>query len=149
MPSRLLFFMVRREILFALRRPLFWIFLLVMVLFTVGYFLGGVRVAVDSGGLGEEEKVHINGPYLLAIFHMAIPFVVATLFAAIAMATTIVRDEELGVEEVLRGTHLSARQYVLGKLVGTGAWVIGSCSSDSWPPSSPTRSRRGSPRRGA
>ncbi len=117
--------MARCEIRLALRRPLFWVAILLSLAFSILYFLGGVGINVSTGGLSEEEKVHVNGPYQLALFYMAIPFVVYTMFAAIAMATSIVRDEEFQVENVLRSTHLSRKQYLLGKFFGTGAWVIG------------------------
>ena len=90
--------MVRREVALALKRPLFWIFLLVTLFVSIIYFFGGVAVEVSSGGRAADEVLHVNGPYALTIFYMALPFVVATLFAAIAMATTVVRDEQLGIE---------------------------------------------------
>lgn len=122
---RLTLIMVRRELLMALRRPLFWVFLILTLLFSILYYFGGVQVSVGSGGRAADEVVHLNGPYYLTIFYMAVPFVVATLFAAVAMATSVIRDQQLGVEDVLRSTHLSARGYVLGKLFGTGFWVLG------------------------
>ncbi len=117
--------MARWEIRLAFKRPLFWVFLLLNSLFSIFYFFGNVVVATGSGGRAADEVVHLNGPYALTLFYMAVPFVMATLFAAIAMAGAVVRDEELKVEELLRSTHVSARGYVLGKLIGTAAWVFG------------------------
>jgi len=54
--------MIQKELALALRRPLFWFFLIIHLLFSVLYFAGNVQVGVDSGVLGEVEKVAGMGP---------------------------------------------------------------------------------------
>lgn len=122
----LIFTMIRREVLLALRRPMFWVFLVLSVVFPIFWFIGGVTIqGVSSGGLAESEKVHVNGPYQLCLYYIVIPFAVFTLFGLVAMASSQMRDRELRVQDVMRSTHLSPRGYLLGKMLGTGAWVVG------------------------
>ena len=98
------------------RRPLWWFWLLFGLFLAWGMMQGNVSFAgAVSGGLGEEERVHVNGPYSLALYYLVLPYVLYTLFAVVTMAGAVGRDRELGVEEVLRATRLSARQYILGK----------------------------------
>ena len=122
---RLIAVMIRHELALALRRPLLWIFLLVTVTYFSLYFSGGGSPAVDTGGRAATEKLHANGPYALTSWYMLMASGVSTLFVAAAMATCIVRDEKVRVEQVLRATHLSPRGYLLGKLLGHASWVLG------------------------
>ena len=124
---RLVLLVAWREAMLALRRPMFWFYLALSVMVHTVYYFGQVRfgAGVASGGLGEEERVHQNGPYLLTLYHLVMLFAVSTLFAALGTASTLLRDRELGVESVLRGTHLSARQYILGKFLGVNLWIVG------------------------
>jgi len=114
-PRRLLA-TARLDLLHNLRRPLFWIWLLILVLTSWGLSTGDMRIQSgdsDVGGL----KTHITSEFALALIFAALVPLFHAFFIAVAAGMSVLRDEELAVGEVLHATPLKPSEYVWGKFL--------------------------------
>ncbi|HHX65179.1 MAG TPA: ABC transporter permease [Chloroflexi bacterium] len=101
--------MVRTEYRMAMNRPGFWItFGLLALLYGVLPYVNS-----DYSFLVTAETVWRQAGRLVFETNVLVPVVVG-----IALADRLVRDDRLGVNELLRSTPLSRRAYILAKYVG-------------------------------
>ena len=105
----------RREFLTGVRRPAYWILLLLMGF--LAYGLSGGAVTIASGG-GDAGDPHLTSVFGQSRVQAALLISLGALFLAVISGLTVIRDIELRVMEVLHGTRLTAREYVWGKFWG-------------------------------
>jgi ABC-type transport system involved in multi-copper enzyme maturation permease subunit len=107
----------RTELGQNIRRPLFWVLLLIIVLITYGMAQGNVRVATGDSTVGG-QKAWITSEFANAQLLCLIVFLLYTFFVAVACGMGVIHDDELKVGELLHVTSLRPGEYVWGKFLG-------------------------------
>ncbi len=122
MSSARVWTLCRHDLQHFLRRPLFWIWALIVVLCALGLAGGSMTIqAGDSstGGL----RAHITSAYANAFEITLLGGLFYTFFVAVAAGMEVIRDRELRVEPLLHSTPLRPSEYVWGKFL---AALVGS-----------------------
>lgn len=107
----------RTEVGQNIRRPLFWVLLLIIVLITWGLAQGNVRVATGDSTVGG-QKPWITSEFANAQMLCLIVFLLYTFFVAVAAGMGVIHDDELKVGELLHVTSLRPSEYIWGKFLG-------------------------------
>jgi ABC-type transport system involved in multi-copper enzyme maturation permease subunit len=107
----------RTELGQNIRRPLFWILLLIIVFITWGFSQGNVRLATGDSAVGG-QKPWITSEFANAQMICLVSFLLYTFFVAVAAGMGIIHDDELKVGELLHVTSLRPSEYVWGKFLG-------------------------------
>ena len=113
----------RREAEAALRRPASWVLFGFLVLLGMSY---SVVTAIASGDASVGgELPHVTSVYHQARFQSTTILIFGAWFLAMSAGLPVIRDNELGVIEVIRSTRLTEREYVWGKFGGAlGAFLL-------------------------
>ncbi len=99
------------ELRYQIRNPVFWV--AVAVFFLLGFGL----TASENVSIGTLGAINENSPYAIMIATNI--FSVFYLFVITAfVANAIVRDDASGFAPIVRATHVTKRQIVLGRFVG-------------------------------
>ena len=107
----------------GLRRPLFWIWLILMGLIAWGLSAGGVRISSGESSVGGTQA-WITSQY--AVAQVLAPLIVFYwFFAAVASGMTIIRDDDFRIRELIHATPLTPREYVWGKYAASLGCVLG------------------------
>jgi len=105
------FGIARFELGYQLRNPVFWV--AVAVFFLLGFGL----TASENVGIGTPGAVEENAHYAIMIATNA--FSLFYLFVITAfVANAIIRDETSGFAPIIRATHVTKAQIVLGRFAG-------------------------------
>ena len=107
----------RNELSQNVRRPLFWVLILLVVLLTYGFAQGNVRLATGDDTIGG-QKPWITSEFANAQMLCLVIFLLYTFFVAVAAGMGIINDDELKVGEILHVTSLRPAEYVWGKFLG-------------------------------
>jgi ABC-type transport system involved in multi-copper enzyme maturation permease subunit len=107
----------RTELSQNIRRPLFWVLLLIIVLLCYGMSQGNVRLATGDSTVGG-QKPWMTSEFAIAQLLCLIVFLLYTFFVAVACGMGIINDDELKVGELLHVTSLRPGEYVWGKFLG-------------------------------
>ena len=114
----------RLELGTQLRRPLFFMLVLIVVLATWGVSTGHVHISSGDASVGGKQA-WITSEYSNALLFCYLTMLFYAFFVAVAAGTTLVHDDDLRVGEVIHTTGLRPRQYVWGKFVGnTAAFLL-------------------------
>lgn len=101
----------RFELRYQLRNPVLWV--AVAVFFLLGFGL----TASENVGIGTPGAVEENAPYAIMIatnvFSLFYLFVITAF-----VANAIIRDEASGFAPIIRATHVTKTQIVLGRFTG-------------------------------
>src|SRR5215813_3793460 len=104
------------ELAYWFKRPLTLLF------FTLFFLMAFFSTASDSflvvGGTGQ---IHRNAPFVLAV-SMGILTAIGQVITTAIAGTAVLRDSQLGTEELLFTTRVSKSGYLLGRFIG--AFVI-------------------------
>jgi len=107
-----------------LRRPLFWIWLLVLLLLAWGMSTGSVRIQTGDTQVGG-TRAWITSEFALAQILSATIFTFYVFFVAALAGTTVVQDEdEWRVGPLLHATPLTAGEYIGGKALAVLATIL-------------------------
>ncbi len=104
------------DLRFQLRRPMFWIMMLILALVAFGLSTGTVRIESGDSDVGG-TKSWITSEFALALFLSVVVLLVYSFFVAVASGMAVIRDEELKVGEILHSTCLRPAEYVWGKFL--------------------------------
>ena len=104
---------LRFELAYWFRRPLTLLFFLVLLL--MGFFSTASDAFLDVGGTGQ---IHRNAPFVLAMATAILTAFGQVITTAIA-GTAVVRDAQLGTQELLYSTRMSKGDYLLGRFAGS------------------------------
>jgi hypothetical protein len=104
----------RQDLAHNLRRPLFWILILLLGFIAWGLSTGNVMIASGDSRTGG-TKAWITSEFAAAQMLTLVVLLTYTFFIAVAAGMTIIRDEELKVGELIHATSLRAGEYVWGK----------------------------------
>ena len=104
-----------REFLIGVRRPAYWILLVLMGL--LAYGLSDGSVTISSGG-ALAERPHLTSVFGQSRVQSVMIISLGAWFLAIFSGLAVIRDIELRVVEVFHSTRLTTREYVWGKFWG-------------------------------
>lgn len=99
-----------------LRRPLFWILLLLVGFTAYGLSSGKLQIASGDATVGG-QKAWITSEFAVAQMLTLVVFLAYTFFIAVAAGMSVIQDDELKVGELLHATPLRPREYVWGKFL--------------------------------
>jgi ABC-2 type transport system permease protein len=104
----------RVDLLYNLRRPLFWILILTLALSAWGLSTGTLQVSSGDSRVGG-TKAWITSEFAIAQMMTMVLFLFYIFFVAVAAGMPVIRDDELKVSELLHATPLRVGEYVWGK----------------------------------
>ncbi|HEV3386911.1 MAG TPA: M1 family aminopeptidase [Gemmata sp.] len=104
----------RVDLLFNLRRPLFWILILILGLTSWGLSSGTLQIASGDSRVGG-TKAWITSEFAVAQVMTMVLFAFYSFFVAVAAGMPVIRDDELKLSELLHSTPLRVGEYVWGK----------------------------------
>lgn len=106
----------RLDLAHSVKRPLFWILILLLAL--CAYFLttGNMQISSGDADVGG-TKAHLTSEFAMARVLILLVFLLYTFFVAVGAGLIVIRDEETKVGEVLHGTPLTAGEYIWGKFL--------------------------------
>lgn len=104
------------ELAFTLRRPLFWILLLIVLLMSWGLSTGHMQIASGDSSVGG-QRAWITSEFSVAFILTIMICAMHGFFLSIAAGTTVVRDDESRTGELLHSTMLRPGEYVWGKFL--------------------------------
>ncbi|HKG92431.1 MAG TPA: ABC transporter permease [Gemmatimonadaceae bacterium] len=99
-----------------LRRPLFWILLVLLFLMAWGMSAGNVRIGTGDSSVGG-RKAWLTSEFAQTQLLAAIVFIIYAFFIAVGAGMSVIADAEAKVGEVLHATPLRPREYVWGKFL--------------------------------
>ncbi len=117
MSPRRLATIARAEVVFQTRRPLLWIWIVLLALFAWGMSEGAVQISTGDSSVGG-TKAWVTSEFSQAYQMAAMGLLFYAFFVAVCSGMSVLRDGELQVLELLRATPLSTAEYVWGKLGG-------------------------------
>ena len=127
MSLRRFLLVAKSEFTFNLKRPSFWIMLLLAGLIIWGLSGGHVRVAMSSGDSSVGgKKAWLTSEFAMAQIVTIVSFIFFSFFIAVAAGLAVIRDLEWKTGELLHATPLTAAEYIWGKFTGVlGAYLAG------------------------
>ncbi len=125
MSLRRFLLVARSELAYNLKRPSFWIMLLLAGLILWGLSNGNVRVAMNSGDSSVGgKKAWLTSEFAQAQIVTVVSFTIFSFFVAVAAGLSVIRDGEWRAGELLHATPLEPGEYVWGKFTGVlGAYL--------------------------
>ncbi len=117
----------RSELAYNLKRPSFWIMLLLAGLIIWGLSGGNVRVITNSGDSSVGgKKAWLTSEFAVTQIVTIVSFIFFSFFVAVAAGLAVIRDLEWKTGELLHSTPLTAGEYVWGKFAGVlAAYLAG------------------------
>jgi ABC-type transport system involved in multi-copper enzyme maturation permease subunit len=100
----------------SLRRPLFWILVLILGLTSYGLSHGQVHISSGNSEVGG-TKSWITSEFSVGLM-LSLFFLFYLFFIAVAAGMSVIHDDELKVGELLHATSLRPSEYVWGKFLG-------------------------------
>jgi ABC-type transport system involved in multi-copper enzyme maturation permease subunit len=104
----------RTELAFQLKRPLFWVLILIVGFAAWGLSTGSLHIRTGDSDIGG-KKAYLTSMFAQAQYLSALIFLFFGFFVAVAAGMSTIRDEELKVGEILHSTPLTVGEYVWGK----------------------------------
>jgi ABC-2 type transport system permease protein len=106
------------------RRPLFWIWAIVLVLGAWGMSTGSLTIQSGDASVGG-TKAWITSEFAVAKQLSMLTLILYAFFLAIAAGMTIIQDAEWRLGDLLHATPLTPREYVWGKFAAVLACTLG------------------------
>ena len=114
----------RLDLLHSLRRPLFWMQLVILVFFSWELSGGHAQLGSGDARVGG-SKAWITSEFAITQMLIILISVLYVFFASVAAGMALIRDEELQVTEVLHATRLTPGEYVWGKYLAVLLSLVG------------------------
>ncbi len=103
------------EARFQLTRPMFWMLLLILLLFSWGLSIGNLTIQSGDSTVGGRGQAHITSEFAVAQMLQLLTFLLYSFFVAVAAGMAIPQDDELQVGPLLHSTRLRPKEYVWAK----------------------------------
>lgn len=116
MSLRRLLLTSRLDLSHNLRRPLYWIWMLIIVLMAWGLSTGGVQIGTGDSTVGG-DKAHLTSEFAVTQLMCILILLEFAFFVAVAAGMGLIRDAELKIGELLHATPLRAGEYAWGKFL--------------------------------
>src|SRR5262245_1301141 len=116
----------RQEFSHNLRRPLFWVLILLTGFFS--WELSGGQASMGSGDARVGgTKAWITSEFALTQLLIMMVSIIYAFFVSVGAGMSLIRDEDQKVGELLHSTRLTPGEYAWGKylaLLGSFLWVL-------------------------
>ncbi len=106
----------RQECAHHLRRPLFWVLVLILAFFAFMLSTGEASIRSGDARVGG-TKAWITSEFAVAQLLIMLVAIVYSFFVSVAAGMALIRDGETKVGELLHATRLTPREYVWGKFL--------------------------------
>ena len=106
-----------------LKRPLFWVLIVILGLTAWGLSSGQMRISSGDSTVGG-TKAWITSMYAVSQMISMVVMMFYAFFVAVAAGMTVIRDDELKVGELLHATPLTPGEYVWGRFAGVTATFL-------------------------
>lgn len=110
---------IRQELGHNVKRPLFWIWALLIALLMWGMSDGNVQIATSGDNTVDGDKQWLTSEFAFAYVMAAVTLIIHAFFASVAAGMSMIKDEEWLVDRLLHGTSLGPREYVWSKFAAT------------------------------
>ena len=121
-----LFEVFQREFIHNLRRPLFW--MLILLLGLLSWELSGGHASISSGDARVGgTKAWITSEYAISQLMILMISIIYSFFVSVGAGMSLIRDGDQKVGELLHATRLTPGEYVWGKYLAVLAsfvWVL-------------------------
>jgi ABC-2 type transport system permease protein len=107
-----------------LRRPLYWMLIVILALTSWGLSSGTMQIASGDSRVGG-TKAWITSEFAVTQMLTMIVFLFYTFFIAVAAGMPVIRDDELKIGELLHSTPLRVGEYLWGKFGAVLASFLG------------------------
>ena len=114
----------RLEFTHSLRRPLFWVQLLLLGFMTFMLSTGHAQIGSGDARVGG-HKAWITSEFAITQTLVMLISILYVFFISVGAGMAIIRDDEQQVGELLHSTPLTAAEYVWGKYLGVLASFLG------------------------
>ncbi len=104
----------RQEFTHNLRRPLFWVLIVILAFFAWMLSTGEASIRSGDARVGG-TKAWITSEFAIAQLLIMLVGILYSFFVSVGAGMSLIRDGELKVGELLHATRLTAREYVWGK----------------------------------
>jgi ABC-type transport system involved in multi-copper enzyme maturation permease subunit len=111
------------DVAYHARRPLFVVWVAVVILCAWGFSAGTVRISSGDATVGG-TKSHITSEFAVAMQFAIVTTLFYGLFVAVAAGMAIIQDEEWRVGELIHSTPLRTGEYVWAKFTGVLAGCL-------------------------
>ena len=126
MSIRRFWLVARNELSFNVRRPMFYICLVVVGLIVWGLSTGNVSIVIASGDATVGgKKAFLTSEFAAAQILAVTTSTFMSFFVAAAAGMSVIRDAELRVGELLHATPLTPGEYISGKYAATVVSALG------------------------
>jgi ABC-2 type transport system permease protein len=114
----------RTEWRHQVRRPLYWVLLVLLVFVVWGVSSGNVTIDAGSTEVGG-KKAWVTSAFAVAQTVLLLTFMLFTFFVSVGAGMAVISDDEARVQPLLHTTPLTSAEYVWGKFLGVlGAYVL-------------------------
>ncbi|MFP2897870.1 ABC transporter permease [Corallococcus sp. 4LFB] len=114
----------RTEWRHQVRRPLFWVLLVLLVAVVWGVSSGNVTIDAGSTEVGG-KKAWVTSAFAVAQTVLLLTFMLFMFFVSVGAGMSVISDDEARVQPLLHTTPLTSAEYVWGKFAGVlGAYVL-------------------------
>ena len=100
------------ELRYQLKRPTTWLFFVIFLL--MAFFMTASEAVFNVGGTGQ---IHRNAPFVMAT-GMAVLTAIGQVITTALAGTAVLRDAQLGTQELLFTTRLTRAGYLIGRFLG-------------------------------
>ncbi len=114
----------RADAAFHVRRPLFWIWALILVLAAWGMSTGSMTIQSGDSSVGG-TKAWITSEFAVAQQLSILTLILYSFFLAIAAGMTVIQDAEWRLGDLLHATSLTPGEYIWGKFAAVLACTLG------------------------
>jgi ABC-type Na+ efflux pump permease subunit len=115
------------DLAYQVRRPLFVVWALILLLLALGLSTGSMRIQSGDATVGG-TKSYVTSEFAVAMEFAVIPLIFYGFFVSVAAGMAIVQDEEWRLGELLHATPLRPGEYVWAKfasVLAASALVLG------------------------
>ncbi len=123
MNPRRLFEVFRQEFAHGLRRPLYWVLVLIVAYFSFALARGQASIGSGNSSVGG-TKAFITSEFAITQLMAMLVSIVYSFFIAIAAGMSVIRDDEQKVGELLHSTPMTPGEYVWGKFLAIAAGFV-------------------------
>lgn len=107
----------RQEVSHSLRRPLFWVQLVLVFFFVFMMSIGRAQMSSGDARVGG-QKAWLTSEFAVAQTMIMLVSLIYVFFVSVAAGMAVIRDDEQKVGELLHATPLRPAEYVWGKYLG-------------------------------
>ena len=112
------------DLALTLRRPMFWVWVAVLLLFAWAFSTGTARIQSGDSSVGG-VKSHLTSEFAVSMQTAILTAMVYGFFASVVAGMAVIHDDESRVGELLHATPLRPGEYVWAKFLAVVVAALG------------------------